>query len=65
MQSALPAGSASVDPLQILYFGWRRSKTIFATTANDRRCAARGVGLFEHRHPAYMATMQILLEPRK
>lgn len=31
---------------------------------NDRRCAARGVGLVEHRHPRYTAATQIQLDPR-
>jgi hypothetical protein len=59
MQSALPAGGASVDPLHILYFGWRRWKTIFATTA----VALRRVGLVEHRHPALHGYRADLLEP--
>ena len=62
MQSALPAGGAerSVDPLQILYFVWRRWKFIFATTAVALLAASAWLNTAT---PRYTPTTQILLDP--
>jgi uncharacterized protein involved in exopolysaccharide biosynthesis len=63
MQSTLPAGGAerSVDPLQILYFEWRRWKFIFATIAVALLAPSAWLNTAT---PRYRATTQILLEPR-